>query len=1146
MNNKSEVDISQMVDAFECIGDGVILVDLDGKINYMNSTAEKLTGWNIEDAIEVEIDKVFSLINAVTSETRLNPVKETLITNSSVGLKSNTALISKNGDQNYVSANYSPIKDTASNITGVVIVFRDISRIKKTEERIKNEHDNLLLYFENNPMSILIIDEDFVIQQVNSTFLKEFDKSIYKVINFKFGDSINCINSFPAGCGNGEECKHCAVRHAIKDTFEKFKPFVGETVPQTLLIESKPVLHHHKISYVPIIIEGEKHLMIIIDDKTEKIKAEDIINRANEYYRELFENIPVMFWHTDIIGKLDFINENLLDYIGELHDQLFLDKIDLLNYIHCEDFEKILQIYLDSFKNNTSFEVEFRVKFKDNTYRWVKCIGKPYINLIGKYAGYSGAVFDINEQKQLELTLKESRDFYISMFDNFPALVWRSNTDKKADYFNKAWLELTGNTLADEINTSWSSKFHTEDLEKLSQIWYGPLDEPHSSEIEYRLKRYDGEYRWIRDKMGPIFDMKGNFTGYIGVCWDITEEKLATEGLERYRILSEKAIDIILFVDMNGNIIEANNAALNAYGYKSDELLNRSIFEISKDFTLTEEMIEEALAKGISFEDMNYRKDGTSFPVETKFQSVIIGKKQFFMSVSRDITKMKKAHQEVIQAKEIAEAANKAKSEFLANMSHEIRTPLNGIVGMIDLSLLSDLNEELSENLMTAKNCVDSLLKIINDILDFSKMEAGKLTIQNENFEFREMIDETLKIHMLNVNKKGLKLVTLIAQDIPKILNGDIFRIKQIINNLINNAVKFTQAGEISLSAKVLNFVVNHVVLEFVVSDTGTGIPPEDMNKLFKVFSQVDGSYTRKFGGTGLGLSICKQLVGIMGGDIWAESELGKGSSFHFVIPLGIGDKPVEEVMSTPKEIKAKIGNDVLLVDDDLVNQKVLSRILKMKGHRVKIANNGVEALDLQSRNHFDFILMDIQMPRMNGIEATKQIRGNKGKNQNTPIIALTAFALQGDRERFLELGMDAYVSKPINMEELFECIDRILKKNSNSMCDFNKRVEISEKGEIVFADVENIKSKDEIQPILTKLQDDINKLTSVNNIYNFGIMESISHEVKNLFNEIGAEEMKDSAFKIELAARRNNLNDLIENTSQMEYKFDVFMKSLI
>ena len=493
----------------------------------------------------------------------------------------------------------------------------------------------------------------------------------------------------------------------------------------------------------------------------------------------------------------------------------------------------------------------------------------------------------------------------------------------------------------------------------------------------------------------------------------------------------ESAANGIVITDREGSIIWANPAVTQLTGYTFEETVgqNPRVLKSGKHDELFYKNLWETILSGKIWHDdiINKRKDGSLYTEEmtiTPVKDAAGGEITHFIAIKQDVTERRRMEENLLKAKEEAEIASRAKSVFLASMSHEVRTPLNHILGfaqLLETQSYGILNKKQMEYMKNIREGGEHLLALISDILDFSMIEAGKVKLESERFDLRETIMNIIQGISFRLKEKGLILEHRIGSDVPAVLIGDSVRVREILLNLLGNAVKFTEKGVIYLNVTKESIEMNRATLKFSITDTGIGIPGGKLEKIFESFTQSDSDTNRKFKGTGLGLSISKKLVALMGGSIGVKSKLGEGSTFYFSIPFLLPDEAEMALEESSKGKIVRTGADkilkVLVVEDDEINQKLIKTIMAESNIQAVFADNGHEAMDLYESNKFDLILMDLQMPVMNGYEATARIREmEKGESEHVPIIALTAKAIKGDRELSLEAGMDGHITKPINI----------------------------------------------------------------------------------------------------------------------------------
>lgn len=562
-----------------------------------------------------------------------------------------------------------------------------------------------------------------------------------------------------------------------------------------------------------------------------------------------------------------------------------------------------------------------------------------------------------------------------------------------------------------------------------------------TSQFETKLKTWMSSNFDGRITISLVRDNSGQANGFLFIIANITDEKQQASEVKRLSLVASKTSSGVVITDSHGHIDWVNDAFTRFSGYKLSEIHQKKpgdFLQGPKTSKETVQRIREALKqkKGFHEEILNYNKNGSPYWVSIDVDPIFEdGKLTNFIGIENDISQQVEYKQELntknqelknlaLNYKEKAfEAmvANNAKSEFLATMSHEIRTPLNGIHGMLQLLNETSLEDKQLSYIHQIESCSDTLLTLINNVLDISKLEAGKMELDEMDFNIHNLLQDTANMLIINAEEKGILFKTSLDPSIPPFLFGDSTRIRQICLNLLNNAIKFTNQGSILFQSSLLSLENNTAKIRIEVEDSGIGIKESDKSKLFKEFSQADSSISRNFGGTGLGLSICKKLARAMNGEIHFDSKFGKGSKFWLELELRIGNIPDNEKFNVPEssyQIKAPLK--VLIVDDNKVNLKIVEAFIKSNNNSSKLALNGQQAVALTRKESFDLILMDMQMPIMDGITATREIRKF---NSEIQIIALTANAFKSDQEKCLEAGCNAFLTKPVNKNELFQSI---------------------------------------------------------------------------------------------------------------------------
>ncbi len=767
------------------------------------------------------------------------------------------------------------------------------------------------------------------------------------------------------------------------------------------------------------------------------------LRRSEARFRSLIENAADLITVVSADGTILYDSPSRQRIFGRVDtDRLGSSAFAV---VHPDDLPR-LRAMLGRTAPGETVAFEYRSQHQDGSWCFFEATGQNRLDdpAVGAIVINSR---EVTERRQAEEALRGSEAYLKALFEQAPDAYFLNDAGGRIVDCNRAGEELLGYDRQGLIGETLLTLNVLSDQQRPGAVdlLRETLARPHPR-IEQIWRRQDGSLVHVEVRTIPI-QLKGE-TFVLGSARDITDRKRSADALARSNELRDRVMACvssgIYVIDMDGNFTLLNHGTTEITGYPSAELVGLPFATLLPPHTVAaaQKHFETAAIHGLPvsrFEAKLIRKDGTVIMMETSLAPLweggaIVG----VVGNSEDITARKRAEAQLREAKEAAETANRAKSEFLANMSHEIRTPMNGIIGMTELTLNTDLSAEQREYLEMVKSSGDSLLTVLNDILDFSKIEAGKLDVEHIDFSLRDCVEATLKVLALRAQQKDIELVSPSFAAVPDRLVGDPARLRQVLVNLIGNAIKFTQRGTVVVAVETQAATAAGVALHFSVRDTGIGIAPDKQQTIFSAFEQADTSTTRTYGGTGLGLTISARLVQLMGGRIWVESAAGCGSTFHFTVELAVRPatgpalpaadsdepRPRPRKPSPPRAAPHASGNrglHVLVAEDNVVNQRLALRLLEKRGHRVVLVENGAEALAALETAQFDIVLMDVQMPVLDGFEATAVIREReRATERHMPIVAMTAHALKGDEERCLAAGMDGYIAKPINPERLF------------------------------------------------------------------------------------------------------------------------------
>lgn len=770
------------------------------------------------------------------------------------------------------------------------------------------------------------------------------------------------------------------------------------------------------------------------------------LEAREQQYRGLVEGASDMIFELDAEGRFTFVNpvmERITGYSkSELSNTYYWDliladqKTSVVDFYRKQSRSRQENSYLELPIVSRQGEIVWigqnvRMFFKENSDRVWKV---------------SSVARDVTQRVLTERNLRVSEERFRTLAEKAPIGIFQTDKNGNAVYMNQRWAEIAEMELSLAMGSGWAGAVYEEDQDTVFTAWQMAVDQSTEFSELFRLLTPTGSVRWVRGKATPLKDADNHVIGYIGTINDVTDIKRAQERIEEsekhYRLISENSSDVISLHSLDSTFTFVTASIKNLHGYEPEEVIGKKAL----DFMHPEDAASFDGNELINQLNQLSELHPVQFRILTKQGQIVWGENIIkpvftngilsgFQSSVRDISKRKLAEEALKKAKEEAEEATKAKSQFLSMMSHEIRTPMNAIIGLTNLLLQEEPKPDQTESLKLLKFSGDNLLTIINDILDFSKIEAGKIVMEQIDFDLHQLIQNIVNMLKNRASEKGIQLFFVFDTNVPRVIVGDPVRISQVITNLLGNAIKFTEKGYVEIRISYQGTNGNQELVQVTVKDTGIGIPAENVNQIFESFTQASEDTTRKFGGTGLGLSITKRLLDIMNSSIKVESKLGYGSTFSFVltVPEGNAEK-VNAAQHQFNQQPEKVSGRVLLAEDNRVNQIVASNFLKKWGIEMDIASNGLEAVQMIQNKSYKLVLMDLQMPQMDGFEASKIIRAIDTDSyfKKIPIIALTASAMSEVRDQVTEAGMNDYITKPFDPDDLQTKIFNYLEHTEN------------------------------------------------------------------------------------------------------------------
>lgn len=923
-------------------------------------------------------------------------------------------LTSPEGAEKYFLRKLNPVLDPNGNLKMIIGHGLNITELKKAQEEISQSESKNRAILAAIPDLMFIINKDGVYLDMMNVEQEHLLIPKNQVI----GKHICEI--MPA-----EVC--LPISELISKVIQNGQP---ERIEYNLELEAGIRYYEGRI-----IKYNSNEVLAIIRDTTEERKASLEAKEKNEFIKQVMDLSPSLIYVKDGKGNFKLANQ-------ELAKLMCKSETEILNHCqselipHADESTYFSTIDRQVITERREITAEEKYTKSDGTVVWFRTTKRPLITSNGE-VHVLGISTDITAQRQASKMLEESEEMHRLLSENSKDVICLHELDGRYKYISKSVEDMLGYTTDEVVGNLPQAIIYPEDIHKL----YNALEQVKQGAkyvtIEHRVLHKHGGFMWVETQLKPVLDADGNVIRIQSSARDISTRRKNAEALrnseKKYRDLINYSQAYICTHTMVGEVLSVNPYLMNLLGYPEEQIVGKKLQSFfspiyRRNFHKYIARFEYAnLVDGVLCILDKDKEERYLYYQNSKV--VEPGMAPYIICIAQDITDRMNAEKELKKAKEAAEESARVKENFLANMSHEIRTPMNGILGMAGLLFKTDLNDTQSNYLKIIRQSAENLLVVINDILDIAKIEAGKMEVEQIPFNLEEIIRTAYQTLTYKAEEKEIAYTLEPLKLSHPILVGDPYRLHQVLLNLLNNAIKFTDEGGVTLRCIVTKETAEELTIEITVTDTGIGIPQDKLNLIFDGFTQAYSSITRKYGGSGLGLSICKSLIEMQHGNIWVTSELGKGSTFGFSITyLKAAEQELPDANGSTIDYEALDKLRVLIAEDNEINIFLAQAILEGWKFKVDVARNGREAVEMALDNTYDIILMDIQMPELSGIDATQLIRANPDAQKGAiPIIALTANALKGDADKYLSAGMNDYISKPFDEELLYQKLMTLL-----------------------------------------------------------------------------------------------------------------------